>query len=980
MGNGEQDHGVTEPLLGSSRRTARSYLACPPSPPQPQSRPSAAQPPPIMPEALSSVYSDEPPSPSTFKATLAIGGMSCASCSNTITQELKKRAWISKVNVNLVTSSANVEIDSKDKAAQVVEAIEDMGFEAQLEDVVDLSKTLQERSRTVQIRVDGFHCGHCPVRAVKSLTELEGIVGVDQPTLSNPVIKVTYLPKSPKLTIRRILATITAADEAFRASLYHPPTLEQLTQQMHTKQQNQIILRLAVTFVIAIPTLIIGIVYMTLVPHDDAGRMYLMRPWISGINRAQIALFVLATPVFFFGADVFHRKAIKELYALWGPNSSTPVLRRFYHFGSMNMLMSLGTTIAYVSSICQLIIAGVTSPKSVDDSDFYFDSVVFLTLFLLTGRLIEAYSKSKTGSAVEALGKLRPTQAILVDWHAKQEPDRTVDVDLLDFGDMVRVPHGGSPPCDGKIYEGTTSFDESSLTGESRLIKKSTGDQVFSGTVNKDAPILVEVTGTAGRSMLDQIVDIVREGQTKRAPMEKIADVLTSYFVPVVTLTAIITWLTWLSLGYAGVVPSDWLNISAGGWAAFSLKFAIAVFVVACPCGLGLAAPTAIFVGGGLAAKYGILAKGGGEAFEKASHIDCVVFDKTGTLTEGGEPSIEDCAFDPDRFGIDDTSRGTLFSVIRSLEENSSHPIGKAIVKYCWEQSQERTEISNVQEIPGRGLKGTYVDEEPEKSYDVLVGNEALLKDCRLVISDTVRSYMHQWQGEAKSVALVATKPKGAADATWKVVTMLSIADRIRSETAPVIRALREGGTDVWMLSGDNMRTARAVAARVGIPEDNIIAEVLPAEKASKIKYLQSTLKARTSRHRESDSKRATVAMVGDGINDAPALAVADVGIAIGSGSDVAISSADFVLVQSDLRSVVTLLDLSRRVFFRIKLNFGWALVYNLVAVPFAAGCFYPLGIQLDPVWASLAMALSSISVVLSSLALKFYKPQDIIL
>lgn len=931
-----------------------------------------------MTEPLSSVSSDEPPSPSTFKATLAIGGMTCASCSNTITQELKKRAWITKVNVNLVTSSANVEIDSKDKAAQVVEAIEDMGFEAQLEDVVDLSKTLQERSRTVQIRVDGFHCGNCPVKAVRALTELEGIVGVDQPTQANPIIKVTYIPRSPKLTIRRILATLEAADEAFRASLHHPPTLEQLTQQMHAQQQKRIVYRLLVTFIIAIPTLVIGIIYMTLVSHDDAGRKYLMRPWVSRISRAQIALFILATPVFFYGADLFHRKALKELYALWGPHSTTPVLRRFYHFGSMNMLMSLGTTIAYVSSVCQLVVAGVTSPKTVDESDFYFDSVVFLTLFLLTGRLIEAYSKSKTGSAVEALGKLRPTQAILVDWHGKQEPDRTIDVDLLDFGDMVRVPNGASPPCDGKIHEGTTSFDESSLTGESRLIKKSVGDQVFSGTVNKDAPVLVEVTGTAGRSMLDQIVEIVREGQTKRAPMEKIADVLTSYFVPVVTLAAIVTWLTWLSLGYAGVIPSHWLNVS-GGWAAFALKFAIAVFVVACPCGLGLAAPTAIFVGGGLAAKYGILAKGGGEAFEKASHIDCVVFDKTGTLTEGGEPSIEDCAFDPESFGMDDASRANIFSVIRTLEENSSHPIGKAIVKYCSEQSEQRAEISNVQEIAGRGLKGTYVDQDPEKSYDMLVGNEALLKDNGSAISATVTSLIHKWQGEAKSVALVATKSKSVAGAEWRVATILSIADRIRPETAPVIRALREGGTDVWMLSGDNMRTARAVAARIGIPEDNIIAEVLPAEKSSKIRYLQSTLKARTGRNTESDSKRATVAMVGDGINDAPALAVADVGIAIGSGSDVAISSAEFVLVQSDLRSVVTLLDLSRRVFLRIKVNFGWALVYNLVAVPFAAGCFYPLGVQLSPVWASLAMALSSISVVLSSLALRFYQPKEIV-
>lgn len=919
-----------------------------------------------------------------YRATLAVGGMTCAACVNTITNELDKKDWISKVSINLVSNSATVEFIGRENAENLVGAIEDLGYDATIDKVVDLEEEkAPTQERTVEILVEGIYCGHCPSRVSNSLAGFRRHLDVvSQPTPQRPILKVTYIPEAPHFTIRHILAAITATDPAIEASIYHPPTLEERSKQIQRKHQLQILYRVALTGIIAIPTFVIGIVYMSLLPKDNMTKHFLMKPWTSGISRAQMALFIMATPVYFFGADLFHRRAFKEIKTLWRPGSRTPILQRFYRFGSMNTLMSLGTTIAYVSSVSQLIAAAANHPEEISDTNFYFDSVVFLTFFLLIGRLIESYSKSKTGDAVEALGKLRPTEATLFEKQGDKEQTSVVAADLLDFGDIVRVPHGGSPPADGTVVQGESSFDESSLTGESRLIKKSPGDQVFSGTVNKDAPILVRITGISGQSMLDQIVNIVREGQTKRAPMEQIADLLTTYFVPIVTFIAILTWLIWLALGLSGRVPSHYLDVSSGGWVAFSLQFAIAVFVVACPCGLGLAAPTAIFIGGGMAAKHGILAKGGGEAFEKASRIDCVVFDKTGTLTVGGQPTITDSEVFPDDADVDQKTIDSMLAALKIVEDNSSHPIAKAIVTYCSsKETNTNVVVENLEEIPGKGMKAVYRTSNPEQSFEIIVGNEALLKDFSVGISTKVSEALHKWKTEAKSIALAATKPiSSATDATpslkWSVAAALSISDPIRGEAPAIVRALQSRGTRVWMLSGDNSVTASAVALRIGIPDDQVISGVLPAQKAEKITYLQSTLKARVGRDSESATRRATVAMVGDGINDSPALTAADVGVAIGSGSDVAISSADFVLVKSDLRSIVTLLDLSGAVFRRIKFNFGWALIYNVIAVPVAAGALYPImsngkHVRLDPVWASLAMALSSISVVTSSLLLR---------
>jgi heavy metal translocating P-type ATPase len=605
----------------------------------------------------------------------------------------------------------------------------------------------------------------------------------------------------------------------------------------------------------------------------------------------------------------------------------------------------------------------------------YFDSVVFLTMFLLIGRLAEARMKAQSGDAISALGKLRPVEASLVlqDNRDGNSSVERVSVDLVDTGDLVKIPHGSSPPCDGTLLEESAEFDDSSLTGESRVVVKHKGDAIFSGTINKGQAITVRATGPAGASMLESIIQVVREGQAKRAPVERIADLLTAYFVPVIVIIAITTWIIWLSLGLSGALPSSYLDNNIGGWPFWSLQFAIAVFVIACPCGLGLAAPTALFVGGGLAAKRGILVKGGGEAFQEASNLDAVVFDKTGTLTEGAEPRIVQHKL---FIGLAGLEQSTIFGMLKGLEENSSHPLARAAVNFATSEGAAVVRISAIEEIPGKGLKAMV---EPARGqYEALVGNEALLLDYGVQVPQEAIDLLDSWKISGYSVMLLACRTPGE---NWRLGAILAASDPLRPEAAEVVRLLQHRGVDVWMLSGDNPKTANAVGSQVGIPPGNIIAGVLPAQKAEKLRYLQQSLESRRGGGFQSalaqKRSRATVAMVGDGINDAPALAAADVGIAIASGSDVAVQSAAFVLVQSDLRAVLTLVTLSHVVFRRVILNFLWAALYNMIALPIAAGVLYPIQtsggshVRLDPAWAALAMALSSISVVASSLLLR---------
>lgn len=964
-----------------------------------------------------------------WHASYSVGGMTCSSCVGNVTQALTSHTWVEKVDINLISNRATVIFLGKEHLPEIKESIEDVGYTATLDQVVQKGTPATEIiDRSVALRIDGMFCTHCPEIITRGLQEAfadQVTFHIEGPPMSlrQPILHIRYTPSPPGFTIRCIFATIKRLNAEFYPSIFHPPTLEERSRQMHAQERTRILCRLILCIIIAIPTFILGIVYMSLVSSDDPIREYLMgHMWAGNVTRLSWALFVLATPIYFVAADTFHRRALKELRSMWRRGSRTPYLHRFTRFGSMNMLISLGTTIAYIASIAELIMAATkTSEGSMDDS--YFDAVVFLTMFLLVGKFLEAYSKAKTGDAVTSLGKLRPNEAVLVD---AANGDIKIVTDLLEVGDIVRVHNGTSPPFDGDIVEGNSNFDESSLTGESRPVKKTEGDTVFSGTVNKGSPVKIRVTTVSGTSMLDQIINAVREGQSHRAPVERVADKITSHFVPLVIAVALVTWLVWLILGKTGVVPSDWKNDGAGGWELWSLRFAIAVFVIACPCGIGLAAPTALFVGGGLAAKHGILVRGGGEAFQEASSLDCIVFDKTGTLTQGGDPAVTNHRFS------DDQNSAFVLGIVKALEQNSNHPIARALVSFCDKSAHETPTAVDVNEVPGKGLKGVLRVDDQE--ITAIIGNEGFMADHRVpILSDDV-STLQTWKSHGDSVALVAislplmvqpsdqstesinnsvspsaTTTVAQPAPTWQLACAFSIADPLRPEAPRVISALKARGLDVWMLSGDNPTTANAVGSQVGIPSSNIIAGVLPDQKAEKIRYLQQTLMKHQkaviripflSKWNEGKkTKRATVAMVGDGINDAPALSTADLSIAIGSGSDIALSSSSFILINSRLTTILTLLDLSHVVFRRVYFNFGWALIYNLVAMPIAAGVLYPITtggkkmdmhhngigmeggmgmedsgrthVRLDPVWASLAMALSSVSVVCSSLALR---------
>ncbi|KAI9858334.1 MAG: hypothetical protein M1824_004355 [Vezdaea acicularis] len=948
---------------------------------------------------------------SSFKATLSLGGMTCASCTGAITTGLQDLPFVEKVEINLLANSGTVVFDGKENIDAIVEKIEALGYECTLESLI--SEGAQRGSiepvnkeKKVIIRIDGMFCEHCPPRVLAALRDNCGdLVKIIEPlTLKKPIVTLTYIPHPPDFTVRNIVAAISEANDAFQVSIYHPPTIEDRSRAMQLHERRRIGLRLLLCAIIAIPTLLIGVVFMSLVPATNRIRVFFERPiWSGTVTRSDWALLILATPVYFFAADVFHTRAFKEIRAMWRKGSRVPLMRRFYRFGSMNLLLSAGTSIAYIASVAIIIMGSLQTPRpemSGSSMTTYFDSVVFLTMFIMIGRYLEAYSKGKAGDAVTTLGKLRPTEALLLTTtkesggssldnstldQVRSNSTKTVHVDLLEMGDVIRVPHGASPPFDGTVLEGNSSFDESSLTGESRPVAKAPDDAVFAGTLNQGQSITMVITGGSGSSLLDQIVKVVREGQTKRAPIERVADVITGYFVPVITLIAIVTFAIWIALGTSGRLPQRWLQSdSTGGWPFWSLQFAIAVFVVACPCGIGLAAPTALFVGSGLAAKHGVLVKGGGEAFQEASTLDVVVFDKTGTLT-GGNPRVAH----HELFAASGIADEIIWAATLSLEETSSHPIATAISTLASQKKRTPTADSEIDELPGLGLRGRITFPasagSPHRAYEAAIGSSSLLRELGISLDDYyVRNSLSEQRSQGHSIALLALRPAhsdktATAKEPWKLAALFATHTPLRPSALPTISALRSSGIAVYLLTGDNAQTASAVGASLNLPASNIIADVLPTGKAAKITDLQSTAPKRHNRPAKK-GERAIIAMVGDGINDAPALSAADVSISLSGASGVAISSSKFILAAANpsLATILTLITLSEKVMLRVKTNFAWALVYNVCLVPLAAGILMGVGsqgVRLGPVWASAAMAASSVSVVLSSLALRSRLP-----
>ncbi|CAD1808266.1 heavy metal translocating P-type ATPase family protein [Candida parapsilosis] len=933
------------------------------------------------------------------RITALIKDMTCSACANSIEAAVKNLPFILDSGINVVTKNAQfvLEDDARHGNLQKLkDTVEDCGFGFEIITNEKINFTsAKQKPRTINIKVEGMFCNHCPEVIMNYLMHYGDAVVVHDPiSLKHPVINFTYIP-STDVTARQIIMDLNhlrdngtggyIIDEngSFSCELVKPVSVEEHIRKLTRSEVMNLALRLILATVFAIPTFILGIVAMSLLSKDHPLRIWVEQPiWVGNASRASWILLILSTPVYFFAADTFHRKAFKEIKSLWLHKSSFK--SRLLKFGSMNLLMSLGTTVAYFASIALLVLSAQQNAKTqMGFHTTYFDSVVFLTFFLLIGKLLQSYSKSKTADAISKLATLKQNTAVIVDEvDGRFENDQVVDIELLEIGDYIKIGSGESPPVDCVIIDGESNFDESALTGESTPVKHFEGQQVFSGTVNIGSrSIIAKVISLEGDSLLSKIINTVRNGQLKKAPMERTADLITGYFVPIIIAIAVTTWIIWLSLGHSGALPQSYLDIDIGGWTVWSLEFAIAVFVVACPCGIGLAAPTALFVGSGLAAKYGILARGGGAAFQDGATTNIVCFDKTGTLTRG-ELTVTNYSF------IEKSSILMQFSlqIARDLEVASSHPLAKAIRQFTEKLSGDKgislvaNKIPQVETVSGRGLKGAIVLDNNDDISDwskyhpveAILGNERLFQEYNVVINNKQKKLLTKWKTECKSVVLVGLKcPTFFNDDLFHLIFMMAARDQIRPETKKVIEYFNSKKIETWMITGDNSLTANAIANEIGIT--NVVSEVLPDEKEAQIKRI------RQLKQNKSSQSKCVIAMVGDGINDAPALAAADVGIALSSGADLAVTSSDFILLNKmhPLISSVTLFDLSRVVFRRVKFNFAWSLVYNMIGLPIAAGVIYPYkNSRLDPVWASAAMALSSISVVLSSLALRFYRPK----
>ncbi|KRL28011.1 copper-transporting ATPase [Limosilactobacillus frumenti DSM 13145] len=571
------------------------------------------------------------------------------------------------------------------------------------------------------------------------------------------------------------------------------------------------------------------------------------------------------------------------------------------HNANMNTLVAIGTGIAYLYSLFAMVTG----------RPVYFESAAFITVFVLLGDTMEERMHDNASNALQKLLKLQVKSAqVLRDGHFVETPLAEVQV-----GDIVQVKPGQKVPVDGVITSGQSTVDESMITGESMPVQKHAGDQVVGSTINGDGAIEFRATKVGNDTMLAQIVEMVKKAQTSHAPIQNLTDRISQIFVPAVLIIAIMTFTIWFAF--------------LGATAVQAMLFAVATIVIACPCALGLATPTALMVGTGRAAKMGVLIKDG-TALEEIENVKTIIFDKTGTITNG-QPAVTDIV----------GNQSQVLQVAASLEASSEHPLAAAILQKAKAESVDYPSATDFQALEGRGVMAKVNGE------GAFVGNERLAAESKL--PSDLQQKLHTLQAAAKTVVIVGY--------AGQVIGLIAIQDAPKPSSAAAISALKARGLKTVMLTGDNQRVAEAIAKQVGI--DQVIAGVLPNQKAEQVQALQ---------------KDGKVAFVGDGINDAPALTTADVGIAMGSGTDIAIESGSIVLVQNDLNGVVRALDISKKTFNRIKLNLFWALIYNLIGIPIAAGLFVSFGLQLSPEIAALAMAFSSVSVVTSSLLLNRVK------
>lgn len=751
------------------------------------------------------------------------------------------------------------------------------------------------------LSISGMTCAACASRVEKSLTRAPGVRSAAV-NLATARATVNYDPLAT--SVPRLIDAVVDAGYGAQDHSTDRVSADRAEEKERKEELDDLRKRFWIAVALSLPVLVIAMAH---------GRIKALE--FSGANWIEL---ILTTPVVFYCGARFYRGA-------WSA---------FRHRAAdMNTLIALGTGAAYVYSVAATLaprvfaaahgataMTGMTQGTS-PSAPVYFEAAGAIIALVLLGRMLEAKARGRTSDAIRRLLELQAKTARVI----RNGREVEVDADSVVSGDIVQVRPGEKIPVDGVVIEGSSTVDESMLTGESLPTEKRTGSQVFGATINKTGAFRFEATKVGSDSALQQIVRMVEEAQGSKAPIARLADVISGIFTPIVLCIAIATFAVWFILA-----PTD---------ARFTMALVnfVSVLIIACPCALGLATPTAIMVGTGRGAENGVLIKGG-QSLETAHKIDTIVLDKTGTITRG-EPELSDV------IPLGDLSEHELLRLAASAERLSEHSLGNAIVRGAEAREIDLAEASEFQAIPGHGLE-VVVD-----GRRITVGNPKMMANHGIA-ADTGEAAMTSLSAEGKTPMLVAVD--------GQLEGIVAVADQIKPESAAAVRAMRRMGLDVVMVTGDNQRTADAIARRAGI--ERVLAEVLPDEKVTEVKRLQS--------------EGRIVAMVGDGINDAPALAQADIGIAIGTGTDIAIETSDITLLRGDLRGVVTAIALSRATIRTIKQNLFWAFVYNVIGIPLAAGVFYPLtGWLLAPVVASAAMSLSSVSVITNSLRLRGFRP-----
>lgn len=806
-----------------------------------------------------------------MEKTYHVEGMTCSACSAAVERILNRREDIEKAQVNLVLNQVNITSKEPIDFDACNKALQKGGF----------SMAPIVNNKIVDLDIEGMHCAACSAAIERILNRMDGVVSANVNLVMNSA-HIEYDPQKVKL--QELLDKI--AKGGYQGKVKQEVLEESKASVRHTK--------IYVTLGLALVLLYIGMSHML-------GSIELPLPAIIhyNVNPLNFAMiqFVLATIILTLGYKFFTHGIQSLVHG--APN--------------MDTLVAIGTGSAYLYSLFSLTQIMQGDLHAVHR--LYFESAGVVVALVMFGKHLENISKEKTTGAIQSLLSLRPKETILF----KDGKEITITIDEVSLGDILVVKAGDHIPLDGEIVEGFSSVDESMLTGESMPVEKQVGGQVIGGTVNLDGRLLMKVHALEEDSMLSKIIKMVEDAQGKKAPIARIADKISLIFVPTVMSIALLAALIWYFVNHD---------------VAFSLTIFVSVLVIACPCALGLATPTAIMVGTGKAAQLGVFMKSG-EALETTCHVDTIVFDKTGTLTKG-KPVVTDIVTKGDE--------KALLAIAAGVEAGSKHPLSLAIVKKAEEEGAQSQAAEDIVTLNGLGMQGM-VD-----GKQIYLGNRSLMEQQHIPTDAYLEKEM-KFSTQGKTVVWAACEQE--------IIGLFAIADEIKKESKEVVSALREQGIDVIMMTGDHEITAKAIAQKAGI--DHVIAQVLPDGKADKIAQLQA------------EGKK--VAMVGDGINDAVALTKSDVGIAIGSGSDVAIESADVVLVKDNLHDVLQAIRLSKAVIRNIKQNLFWAFFYNTLGIPIAAGILYVFGGPLlSPVFAGAAMAFSSVSVVSNALRLRNFK------